>query len=98
MITVLLESKNDEVVGTAGKAENDRFLVQNDPTFPKLSLLSGCSCDVFAAADMPQLIHELKMLRRTIGEQNQAHIDEVIDLAVRCRDGEGMTLTFTPFE
>ena len=97
MITVILETENNEVVAECGKAGNERYLIRDDPDFPMLSLLSEIDYDVFASSDMCGLIDELKALRQRTNEEDQLHIDEVMGLAARCRDEDGLTLTFTPF-
>ena len=98
MITAILETMENEVVGIAAKAGNEKFLIGNGPAFSKLSLLSEIDYDIFASVDMPDLIGELEILRNTVSDGDQSHIDEITDLAIRCRDEQGLILTFTPFE
>jgi len=47
---------------------------------------------------MVELIGELMLVRKTVDRKDQMHIDEIITLAERCRDGDGLTLSFTPFD
>lgn len=98
MITVILEAKNDEVVAKCGKAGNERYLIRDDPDFPKLSLLSEVGYDTYLSSDMPGLIEELRALQQITAGEDQLHINEVIRLDARCRDEDGLTLTFTPFD
>ena len=97
MITVILEAANNREIARCGKAGNERFLIRADPDFPKLSPLSEVDYDVFATSDMSALIEELATLRQIAKEEDRLHIDEIIGLAARCRDEDGLTLTFTPF-
>lgn len=98
MITAILETKEGEVVGKAVTIGNQKYLIGNGSDFPKLSLLSEIDYDVFSAEDMPSLIEELKRLRATVDAEDQKHIDQITELAIRCRDECELTLTFTPFE
>ena len=98
MITAILETKDGEIIGRSGRPGNEQFLIRHESDFSKLSLLSDIDYDVFAKSDMVELIGELMALQKTVGQQDQLHIDEIIKMAVRCRDEEGLTLTFTPFD
>ena len=97
MITIILENKDNQIVAKCGKTGNELYLIRNESEFPKLSLLSEIDYDVLAELDMPELIDELEALRPRVSKENQFHIDEIIKLAIRCRDEDELTLIFTPF-
>jgi len=46
---------------------------------------------------MTGLIDELNVLRQGLNPADQEHVDEIIRLAMRCRDEDGLILAFTPF-
>lgn len=98
MITAILVTKDGERIGWSGRPGNEQFLIRHETDFSKLSLLSEIDYDVFAASDMVELIGELMVVRKTVDRKDQMHIDEIITLAERCRDGDGLTLSFTPFD
>ena len=97
MITSVLETTSDQLIEKCSKKGNERYLIQKNPNYMLLSQLSEFDNDVFGKADMPILIEELTAIRRTLGPEDQAHIDDILRLSVRCRDEEGLTLAFTPF-
>ncbi len=98
MITAILETKDGEVIGRCGRAGNEHYLIRREPHFTKLSLLSEIDYDVFTKSDMAEMISELMALRKAVSKQDQLHVNEIMKMAVRCRDEDGLTLTFTPFD
>lgn len=98
MISIILENENNEPIAKCCRIGNERFLIRAESSFAKLSLLSECSYDVFASRDMPQLIDELMIIRKIVSGEDQSHIDDIARLAVRCRDENGLVLSFTPFD
>ena len=97
MITAILEDSADRILATCSNIGNEQYLLQRTPGFVLLSELSEIDNDVFESSDMPLLIEELKLIRETLEKAAQAHVDDLIGLAIRCRDGNGLTLAFTPF-
>ena len=95
---IMLESASGAKLGEATDIGNEAYLCQEDVSLPLLSLLSNCSCDVFASADMPQLIEDLSQLKKRITDQQACrHLDDIISLAAQCILRSDTTLTFTPF-
>jgi hypothetical protein len=98
MITVILENAANLELARICHPGNEGHLVRHEPSYPLLSLLSEVAYDVFGHSDMTALIDELEHVRNGTFGGDRAHIEQVIKLAILCRDQAGSTLTFTPFE
>ncbi|WP_411342688.1 hypothetical protein ACE3MZ_13560 [Paenibacillus sp. WLX1005] len=99
MFKIILESANNERLESVGKEGNAEYLPQDENEFEMLGDISIFSCDIFASKDMEKLIIELKRLKeRLIDIEHANHIDEIIDLAKKCKSIKHSKLIFAPFE
>lgn len=96
MITVILESPGGELLARCSMVGNERCLFREGETFPLLSELDGASYDLFGSSQMSGLVQELTLIREET-EAARRHIDELIQLALRCGKQDGACLSFTPF-
>lgn len=77
---------------------NCLYLIQDHPDFKLLSELSCVSYDVFNSEDMDKLIFELKLVSEKIQEPSAgSHIEDIIELAYRCKNNKEGLLIFSPF-
>ena len=98
MITVIFEDAAGRELARAAEPSNGSYLIQDAEQFPLLSLLSEVDYYVFSSDMMDQLVRELESLKGNLTEPRAlAHIDEIVELARRCRDTEGARLAFTPW-
>lgn len=98
MISVILENSDNNILSTASLPGNEQYLIRDSAEFPLLSQLSEFSYDVYSHADMIILISELEQLKEEVSHTAQTHIDEIIEMAIRCQIDKTTTLTFTPFD
>lgn len=97
MFTIILETKTEERLAKVSHLLNEKYLLQTDHHYKILSELSNVDYDVFGREDMEQLISELQQLKKDLDKESVKHIDEIIQLAIRCKDTPDCYLVFTPF-
>ena len=98
MITIILEKKLDKVVKKLSKPGNENYLSQEEPKFQKLSEIDNCSYSTFSSEDMNQLEEELSIIKTKVTEAERIHIDDILELAQKCKKNKNLYLTFTPFD
>jgi len=97
VITAVLQDNIHQTLEICSRAGNERYLLQSGDGYRTLSELCQVDNAVFARSDMTGLIDELNVLRQGLNPADQEHVDEIIRLAMRCRDEDGLILAFTPF-
>jgi hypothetical protein len=98
MITVILEDLEGVELARTMKESNDQYLIrEGEGDYGYLSVLNAYDYDVFSSADMTGLIQDLLKIRKSLPEADKTHVDEIVSLARRCKEGTRLTLTFTPF-
>ncbi len=99
MITVLLEDVEGVELARTTKQSNDQYLIrEGEDAYDYLSVLNAYDYDVFSSDDMTGLIEDLLRIRKSLPDADKTHVDEIISLARRCKEGPRLTLTFTPFD
>lgn len=99
MFTIILHDKNNNEVERLFLEGNEVYLQRDDErSFPELSELSDSSYDTFGQDAMSDLVSELISVRNMLNTSfEKNHIDDIIRLAIICKNKVGFTLTFTPF-
>ena len=101
MFTIVLMRKSDSIpLEKVYAAENDYLSKEEKEdtlSYPLLSEISSVDICVFSSKDMLNLIKELKALKKTLGNYQCEHIDEIIELARICEQNSEYVLGFTPF-
>ncbi|HYX33684.1 MAG TPA: hypothetical protein VE954_11265 [Oligoflexus sp.] len=96
MITVVLEEGNSQVLRTTSLEGNERVLLGADLGI--LSRLDEFSYDVFCEGDMGAVIEGVQKAKLLTSDAKMlSHLEEIIRLAIHCKNVKGATLTFTPF-
>jgi hypothetical protein len=77
---------------------NESFLCKDDSkNYPILSELSIYDYDVFNYEEMDELIGELTKASKELTNNQLLHIEEIIELAKKCKGDKSTTLAFNPF-
>ncbi len=98
MFKIILESVDAKQLDKVYEKNNVNYLVRDEENFEILGELSTCGYDVFSSDDMDKLLLELERLKEKVHEVLAVkHIEEIISLAVRCKETKGSRLIFTPF-
>ncbi|MEW4370077.1 hypothetical protein [Paenibacillus kandeliae] len=100
MFTIILESVDSKRLDSIEREGNENYLPQDDQQeFKMLGDLATCTYDVFGSSNMNNLISELEMLKERLTDFEKIdHIDEIIQLAKKCKKIPLSRLIFTPFE
>jgi len=93
MIRVILETKENLKIADTELPDSVYELANG---LDLLGNLDKFSYDCFSSSDMPALILELNSLKNKFEIQLQT-VDEVINLANKCKNKKNLCLTFTPF-
>ncbi len=97
MMTFILKTVTGKELARVGHKGND-FLFTSDSRFSLLSQLEIVDPAAFGPSDMPALIDELNLLAQCLNDPGATgHINEIIQLALRCRSEEGTWMLGTPF-
>lgn len=96
MITIILEDKSSVCLQKIALPGNEKVLLC--PNLKHLGSLDSFSYSVFSKDEMDELIDEVNIVRQGISDEAMiAHLNEIVKLALLCKNKSGTTLTFTPF-
>jgi hypothetical protein len=97
MMTFILHTTSGRELARVSQEGND-YLFTSDSSFPLLSQIEIVDPAAFGPSDMPALIDELNLLAgRLNNSEAEGHIEEIIRLALRCKNEEGTWMLGTPF-
>ncbi len=96
MITIILEDSESRVVKKTSLVGNEKILLCSDLGI--LSRLDAFSYDVFSAEEMDEVIQAIEKAKLAVSDSEMLkHLEEIVRLAIHCKNVKGATLTFTPF-
>jgi hypothetical protein len=96
MITIILEDSESKIVKKTSLVGNEKVLLC--PDLGILSRLDAFSYDVFSADEMDEVIQAITKARLAVSDSEMLkHLEEIVRLAIQCKNVKGATLTFTPF-
>jgi len=99
MFTIIWESKDDEVLYELSHPNNESYLIQNPNDYKILGEFCIDDYDVFSSIQMDAIILELERLKKELLTKDDVyHINEIIDLANKCKNLPDSRLIFTPFQ
>lgn len=79
------------------KENNVSYLCKEDDAinFPNLAQVESYDYSVFAKEDMPDIIKELLKVRKSLTDlEDQQHVDDIIQLAEKCKNTPNTVLMF----
>lgn len=96
-ISISLRTSAGIDLGSTSRSGNEAYLLQEERSFTWLGQLTKYDETALGPDDMADLVQELETIAITLGEDDRAHVGEIIDLARKCAALPASYLLFSPY-